>query len=331
VIFLALPELEILDLAGPMQAFDAANDARPRYALRTVSTCETIRTHQGLTLANLEPLPEVDESALIVVPGMPYRATGHFDMKAVRWLRRAYEAGAMIASVCSGSFVLGEAGLLDGRRCTTHWSLIDDLQRRFPRARVLADRLFVSDGSLVTSAGIASGIDMALALIERKHGPLAAAEVAREMVVYLRRDGSQEQTSVYLDYRTHLHPGVHKVQDWLVQNPSRQVTLDALAGVGAMSRRNLTRLFRQATGISIAEYRTRVRVELARSLLQDPTLSIENVARRCGFTGARQLRRVWQTAFGASPRHGSRPGSQGNSTRNVVPEPARDSNVILPP
>ncbi len=302
MIFLALPELEILDLAGPMQAFGVANASNPRYAIRTVATRDTITTDQGLTLSNLEPLPEVDGSALIVVPGMPYRATLRLDTKVIRWLRRAYDAGAMIASVCTGSFVLGEAGLLDGRRCTTHWSRIDTLQQRFPRARVLADRLFVTDGSVVTSAGIASGIDMALALIEQKHGPLVAGQVAREMVVYLRRDGSQEQTSVYLDYRTHLHPGVHKVQDWLIQNPSRAVTLDALADVGAMSRRNLTRLFRQATGISIAEYRTRVRVELARSLLQDPTQSMESVARRCGFTGARQLRRVWQTAFGASPR-----------------------------
>jgi transcriptional regulator GlxA family with amidase domain len=302
VIFLALPELEILDLAGPMQAFAEANAAQPRYAIRTVSTRDTITTHQGLTLANLQPLPDVDSSAIIVVPGMPYRATERFDSRAVRWLRRAYETGAMIASVCTGSFILGEAGLLDGRNCTTHWSRVKSLQRRFPRARVLADRLFVADGMIITSAGIASGIDMALALIEQKHGPLIAAQVAREMVVYLRRDGSQEQTSVYLDYRTHLHPGVHRVQDWLVRNPSRAVTLDALADVGAMSRRNLTRLFRQATGITIAEYRTRIRVELARSLLQDPTLSIDSVARRCGFTGARQLRRVWQTAFGTSPR-----------------------------
>jgi transcriptional regulator GlxA family with amidase domain len=302
VIFLALPELEILDLAGPMQAFAEANAARSRYAIRTVSTRDTIITHQGLALANLEPLPDVDRRALIVVPGMPYRATERPDARAVRWLRRAYEAGAMIASVCTGSFILGEAGLLDGRNCTTHWSRVESLQRRFPRARVLADRLFVADGTLVTSAGIASGIDMALALIEQRDGPLIAAQVAREMVVYLRRDGSHEQTSVYLDYRTHLHPGVHKVQDWLVQHPSRAVTLDALAAVGAMSRRNLTRLFREATGISIAEYRTRIRVELARSLLQDPTLSTDKVALRCGFTGARQLRRVWQTAFGTSPR-----------------------------
>ena len=124
---------------------------------------------------------------------------------------------------------------------------------------------------------------------------------AREMVVYIRRDGAQDQTSIYLDYRTHMHPGVHKVQDWLVQNPARAVSLEALADIGAMSRRNLTRLFRQATGITITAYRTRIRLELASSLLQDPTLPIDTVARRCGLTGARQLRRIWQEAYGRSP------------------------------
>jgi transcriptional regulator GlxA family with amidase domain len=297
VIFLALPELEILDLAGPLQAFAQAE----RYEVSTVSMSETVKTHQGLILTGLKPLPEVDARALIVVPGMPYKATLRPDPHVLRWLRRAHAAGATIASVCTGSFILGDAGLLDGRRCTTHWSCIAKMEHRFPRARVLADRLFVADGEIITSAGIASGIDMALSLIERKHGPLLAAEVAREMVVYIRRDGAQEQTSIYLDYRTHLNPGVHKVQDWLVQHPASAVSLEALADIGAMSRRNLTRLFRQATGITISGYRTRIRLELARSLLQDPTLPIETVARRCGFTGGRQLRRIWQSEYGRSP------------------------------
>ena len=131
---------------------------------------------------------------------------------------------------------------------------------------MLTDRLFVTDGDVTTSAGIASGIDMALALIEQADGPLVAAEVAREMVVYLRRDGAQEQQSVYLDFRTHLHPGVHRVQDWIVRNPSQRPKLDELADMAGMSPRNLTRMFRRATGISVHEFSTRVRVERARSL-----------------------------------------------------------------
>ena len=207
-------------------------------------------------------------------------------------VRAAHERGAYVFAHCTAAFVLGEAGLLDGRRCTTHWSRTTELARRFRKARVLDDRLWITDGNITTSAGIASGIDMALALIEQMDGPLVAAEVAREMVVYLRRDGSQQQESVYLDFRTHLHPGVHRVQDWIVRNPARRATLDQLADVAGMSSRSLTRTFRGATGISVHEFTTRVRVELARSLLHDPGLTMEAVAQRCGFATARQLRRV---------------------------------------
>jgi transcriptional regulator GlxA family with amidase domain len=300
-----LPEVEILDLAGPLQALGGANRSRQRYRLRYCSTRDRVRTDQGVVLADLEPLPEVGDwqscqsestgriagPPLVIVPGMPYAATQKLDRRAVRWLRDAARSGAHLASVCTGAFVLGEAGLLDGRRCTTHWSRTSELAQRFPQARVLTDRLFVTDGPITTSAGIASGIDMALALIEQADGPLVAAEVAREMVVYLRRDGAQEQQSVYLDFRTHLHPGVHRVQDWIVRNPDRRPTLDELAELAGMSSRNLTRTFRRATGISVHEFSTRVRLELARSLAHEPSLTMEAVARRSGLS-ARELRRL---------------------------------------
>jgi len=289
-VFVLLPEVEILDLAGPLQALGEANRSRPRYRLRFCSTRDKVRTDQGIVLADLEPLPDPGAGTLIVVPGMPYAATQKLDRGVVRWLRGAAASGAHLASVCTGAFVLGEAGLLDSRRCTTHWSRTSELAQRFPNARVLTDRLFVTDGEVTTSAGIASGIDMALALIEQADGPLVAAEVAREMVVYLRRDGSQEQQSVYLDFRTHLHPGVHRVQDWIVRNPDRRPTLDELAELAGMSSRNLTRTFRKATGISVHEFSTRVRLELARSLAHEPSLTMDAVARRSGLS-ARQLRR----------------------------------------
>lgn len=299
MIFVIVPQVEILDLAGPLQTFGELTD---RYRIRLCSSREKVRSSQGLTLAELDPLPEPSQNALVIVPGMPYKATLNIDRSIIRWLRRAADAGAHVTSVCTGAFALGEAGLLDGRRCTTHWSRIDELQKRFPRARVLADRLFVADEGITTSAGIASGIDMALAIVEQSEGPLVAAAIAREMVVYLRRDGSQGQTSVFLDYRTHLDPGVHRVQDWMIQNPSRRATIDRLASLAGMSARNLTRAFRRATGISILEFATRVRLELARTLLHDPAMTVEAVAQRCGFTTARQLRRVWSEAFGGTPR-----------------------------
>lgn len=291
MIFVLLPEVEILDFAGPLQTLSEANRTRQRYRIRLCAPAPRIVSDQGVVLSELEPLPDAAGDALVVVPGMPYAATQRIERKVTRWIADAARAGAHLASVCTGAFVLGEAGLLDGRRCTTHWSRTSELARRFPRARVLDDRLYVSDGEITTSAGIASGIDMALAFIEQADGPIVAAEVAREMVVYLRRDGAQEQRSVYLDYRTHLHPGIHRVQDWIVRNPATRTTLDALADMAGMSARSLTRTFRGATGISVLAFTTRVRLELARTLLHDPGLTMEAVAQRCGMS-ARQLRRL---------------------------------------
>jgi transcriptional regulator GlxA family with amidase domain len=303
VVFLLLPDLEILDLAGPLQAFDEA--ARAGADLRVVlgAPQPRVRTDQGLCLAELEPLPEPSSEDLIILPGLRFAALEAVPPEVLAWLRAAHARGAQLASVCTGAFVLGRAGLLDGRQCTTHWSRVEDLQRRFPAARVLDSRLFVHDGPVTTSAGIASGIDMALALLERRFGPLLVAAVAREMVVYLRRDGAHRQQSVYLDYRTHLHPGVHRVQDWLVANPAERATLAALARLAALSPRHLTRVFRQATGVSVQEFTTRLRLELARGLLHDPRLTVEGVATRCGFGSARQLRRLWKEVFGTSPAH----------------------------
>jgi transcriptional regulator GlxA family with amidase domain len=267
---------------------------RMRYRIRTCATRPRIESHQGIVLSDLDPLPDDATDALVIVPGMPYHATQKIERTVTRWLRNAADAGAHLASVCTGAFALGEAGLLDGRRCTTHWSRTSELARRYPQARVLEDRLYVTDGNVTSSAGIASGIDMALAFIEQADGPIVAAEVAREMVVYLRRDGTQEQHSVYLDYRTHLHPGVHRVQDWIVRNPATRATLDELAAIAGMSPRSLTRTFRTATGISVLGFTTQVRLELARTLMHDPALTMEAVAARSGMS-ARQLRRLANT------------------------------------
>lgn len=292
-----LPQVEILDLAGPLQALHETK----RHRIRLCATMERIQSAQGVTLSDLDPLPPEAGNALVIVPGMPYAATLKIDRAVTRWLGSAARDGAQIASVCTGAFVLGEAGLLDGRRCTTHWSRTSELARRFPKARVLTDRLFVAD-EVITSAGIASGIDMTLALIEQAEGPLVAAEVAREMVVYLRRDGAHAQQSVYLDYRTHLNPGVHRVQDAIARNPERRTSIDELATLAGMSPRTLTRAFRRATGITVNAFATRVRLELARTLLHDPGLTVEAVANRCGFATARQFRRVWREQFGGTPR-----------------------------
>jgi transcriptional regulator GlxA family with amidase domain len=142
---------------------------------------------------------------------------------------------------------------------------------------------------------------MALALVERDHGSLVAARVAREMVVYVRRTGDREQMSVFLEYRTHMNEGVHRVQDWLIAHPETRPTLDHLARVAAMSRRHLTRIFRQATGITLKAFSTRIRLRIAGDLLRDPDRTVASVAAACGFRDARQLRRLWLETHGTTP------------------------------
>ena len=299
-VFAVFPGCEILDLGGPVQAFHEAAMVGARYEMSYRAVTPTVLTAQGLELSGLEPLPDVGPGDRVIVPGYPVMTT-RVPAKFVTWLRGAHQAGAQLCSVCTGSFALGEAGALDGRTCTTHWRRVSELQARFPRARVVGDCLFVMDDGVVTSAGIAAGIDMALALIEQDAGPVVAGEVAREMVVYLRRDGTHHQDSVYLDYQTHLSPGIHQVQQHLVTNPASRETLGELARIAGMSERNLTRGFKRATGISIHDYREQLRLERARDLMRNPTMTLDAVASACGFADGRQLRRVWSARFGEAP------------------------------
>lgn len=301
---LVLPGVHALDLAGPVQVFYEANGFGGGYDLLFCGTTPSVVSAQGFTIADLRPLPGVASGDWVIVPGIESTRLDRPDrLRDVPcgWLREAAANGARIGSICSGAWVLAMAGLLDARSCTTHWKIADRMQEAFPRIRVLADRLFVQDGPVITSAGIASGIDMALSMIEEDHGPVMVGRVAREMVVYLRRDGASPQRSVFLDYRTHLHPGIHRVQDHILADPARRHTIEALARVARLSPRHLTRVFRRATGTSLKRYTTMLRLEVAATLLHNPDLSIEGIAADCGFGDARQFRRLWKRAHGTGP------------------------------
>ena len=299
--FLMLPQVHLLDLAGPAQVFYEANGFGADYDIRFCAVDSKVRTAQGLRLADLEPLPEVGPDDMVIVPGLDSETLDDLDHLPAAWLREAYSVGARICSVCSGAFALARAGLLHGRRCTTHWKVADRLQLDYPDIKVVRNRLFVRHGRIVTSAGVASGIDMALSILEEEHGPLIVAKVARELVVYLRRNGGSEQQSVYLDYRTHVHPGVHRVQDWLVAHPEQRPTLEELAKIAGMSPRNLTRTFRQATGVTLKAFANKLKLEIDGNLIHPPDLTLEGVASHCGFQDPRQLRRLWKQSYGVSP------------------------------
>jgi transcriptional regulator GlxA family with amidase domain len=296
---LLLPEVHLQDMAGPVQVLYEAARLGGAYELSFHAAQPHVRSAQGLVLSHLAPLPPPRSGDLVLIPGIESSTIERLDAP-VAWLRQAHAAGARLATVCSGAFALAQAGLLDRRRCTTHWKVTALLRSKCPRARVVENRLFVEDGGIITSAGVASGIDMALALVEEDHGPIVVSRVAREMVVYLRRSGEEEQRSVYLDHRTHLHPGVHRVQDFLVAHPDRRATARDLARIAAMSPRNLTRVFRRATGITPKQFATKVKVQVARDLIDDPQRTVEAIASSCGFENARQLRRLWQQFYGMS-------------------------------
>lgn len=304
VAFLLLPKVHVLDVAGPAQAFYSAADFGAAYKLLFCAGSAETPSAQGLVFKTATELPNLGPSDLVVIPGQrasQIELDRPLPTQIRTWLQETYEAGAHLASVCSGAFALGEAGFLDGRRCTTHWSLTEELQRRYPQARVATTALYVHDGRITTSAGIASGIDMALSLIEQDHGPSLTAKVARDLVVFIRREGGHAQTSVYLSFRDHLHPGVHRVQDWLSTHFAEPVRLPRLAKLASMSSRNLVRAFKTTTGLTPLQYQQRLRLEFAGSLLQDSRLTLESIAESCGFVDARHFRRLWKSIFHAPP------------------------------
>ncbi|GIH90569.1 GlxA family transcriptional regulator [Planobispora siamensis] len=305
VVVLVLPEVNLLDLGGPVQVFDTAAHLGAPYRVEYVAETPEVISAQGLRFAGLEPPGPAGPGDLVLVPG--YRlhppAPGEFLVSGtvVDWLRAAHRDGARIASVCSGAAALGEAGILDGRRCTTHWSLIDAMRERYPAARVQDAVLYVHDGPVSTSAGISTGLDLALSLVEREHGPALAAAVARQLVVYMRRSGGDGQISAFLQHRAHLNVAVHRVQDHLAQNLDAPHTLAELAAVAHLSPRGLSRAFTATIGITPLEYRQRLRLELAATLLAETGLTVEAVSARCGFRDARHFRRLFTARYGVPP------------------------------
>lgn len=294
VVFLLVPHLHLLDLAGPAQVFSTAADFGYGYETGYVAEQEDIPTVQGIPLRAGTSWPALTPDDLVIVPGWRSRTltqNGHLAESTLQRLRDHHAAGGVVASICAGADALGRAGLLDGRRCTTHHDVQDELAVRYPRAGVVRDVLYVVDDRVVTSAGIASGIDLALHLVAVRHGPGAAARVARNMVVYARRNGDEQQTSAMLRHRAHLSDAVHRVQDLIDARFSEHLGLAALAATSGVSERTLTRRFGEATGLTPLRYQHVLRVERAEHLISHGS-TIESAARAVGFEDARMLRRL---------------------------------------
>lgn len=294
VAFLLVPDVHLLDLAGPAQVFHTAAGLGYRYDLHYVAEQPQVPSAQGLPVLAEPQWPPLGPADLIVVPGWrsPRLAgTGRLAAATIARLAGHHAAGGTVASVCAGADALGRAGLLDGRRCTTHHDVQEELARRYPRATVVRDVLYVLDGRVVTSAGIASGIDLALHLVATAHGPAAAARIAREMVVYARRNGGEPQASAMLRHRSHLSDSVHRVQDMIDGRFTERLPLADLAAASGVSQRTLTRQFAAVTGLTPLRYQQLLRTERAEHLIGHGA-TVEAAARAVGFENARMLRRL---------------------------------------
>lgn len=299
-----------LDLAGPLQVFQLANDEiSPPYQIEVCGLTRSVSAGNNLRFANLVPYQRIEPGAddILFVCGWTGSPTHTLQIlqenpPLFEWIRNAWRAGSTICSICTGAFLLAEAGILDGCPCATHWMDIDDLQRRYPQLEVRKGILFAEAGRVFTSAGIASGIDLAIHLLGLRHGPKVAFAVARRLVVYLRRSGDSEQDSVYLKYRNHLDDLVHRAQDILIEHLDAPPSLNRLAEQAGASPRTLSRRFRQSLGLSVGEYLTELRLERACSMLQEKGSKVEGVAKACGFSGSRQLRNIFQDRIGRPPR-----------------------------
>ncbi|MFD0224356.1 GlxA family transcriptional regulator [Streptomyces hirsutus] len=295
IAFLLVPGLHLLDLAGPAQVFSTAADFGHPYTLSYIAEQPLVPTAQGLPLVARLDWPELGPEDLIVVPGWQALALAGSPVigaASLQALRDHHARGGTVASVCAGAEALGRAGLLDGRRCTTHHDVQDELARRYPRAVVIRDVLYTADDRVVTSAGIASGIDLALHLIATRHGPAVAAQVARDMVVYARRNGHEPQASAMLRYRSHLDDTVHRAQDLLDARFDQPLPLPALAAAVGVSERTLTRLFTRATGgLTPLRYQQTLRLERAEHLINHGA-TVDGAARAVGFEDPRMLRRL---------------------------------------
>ncbi len=288
VYFVVPRGIVLLDLAGPAEAFRVANKLCPgTFAQHFCGPSRDVESGiPGLHLAHVQPLPAaVPRNALVIISGVVGKHTRLEDDDAraiVDWLAVRHPAdGFTLMTVCAGALFAAAA-------CLAQLSSID------PSARVHDNRIFIEDGNLVSSAGITAGIDLALHMVSRHCGPRAASEAARDMVVYQRRAGSDSALSPWLDHRSHMHPGVHRVQDAVIRDPAAPWSAQSLADQAHTSARHLTRLFREHAGCTPMDYLYQIRVALARDLLRDTRLDLERVAEKSGFGSAQHMRRVWR-------------------------------------
>ncbi len=313
---LAFPAVQLLDVAGPLQVFSSANERAaeqgrpPLYDIHVIAPQAQVGATAGLVFAASHlPTAEAAVDTLIVAGGRGVQRAAE-DPVLVDWLAGHARAARRVASVCTGAFLFGAAGLLDGRRAVTHWEFCSELQRRHPRAEIDPDPIFIRDCAVWTSAGVTAGIDLTLALVEEDHGRALALSVARHLVVFLKRPGGQAQFSEALT----LQSGDDRfaaLHAWIAGHLEAPLSAAQLAAEVGMSERSFMRRYRAATGLTPGRAVERLRVEAARQLLTETGLPLKRIAARCGFGTEETMRRGFLRVQGVGPQaHRQRFGRQ---------------------
>jgi transcriptional regulator GlxA family with amidase domain len=301
---LAYPDCQLLDVAGPLQVFATANQLLPAPGYEVVIIAREagpVITNSGMTLLAQRGVADAgDLDTLLVAGGYGVEAACR-DRLLTNWLVARSTEVRRLGSVCTGAFLLAEAGLLRGRRAVTHWKHCQQLSGRFPDIRVEPDALYLCDGGIYSSAGVTAGIDLALALLREDQGHRLASEVARELVMFVHRPGGQSQFSTGLVQQAPVSAPLRRAVEGIRQTPARRFTLESLAERAAVSPRHLSRLFRRELNLSAGDFIERVRIERAQRALEEGDGSLSTIAEHCGFGSADRMRCIFIKRLGISP------------------------------
>ncbi|MBC3955260.1 MULTISPECIES: GlxA family transcriptional regulator [Pseudomonas] len=305
VAMVLFPDFLLLDMAGPMEVFSIANRylaPDEHYQLSTVGTqSHAIRASNGVHVtADVHMEQAAGNPDLLLVPGGP----GAYDEKhqpLVRWLLEVKEQAGCIGSICTGAFILGEAGLLDGYRVTTHWHYTERLIQRFPKAIVETDHIYIQDRNLLTSGGVTAGIDLALAIVAQDHGKKVAQDVAKVLLVLMKRQGGQAQFSPLMNAVATQQTPVTRVQNYVLEHLDESFSVERMASMANMSARHFARLFLREVQMTPMEFLQNARIDRARSLLEISDLPLKTVAYRSGFGSVRHMRFLFGEKLGLTP------------------------------
>ena len=307
----AYPDVQILDVIGPLEVFsrtsrwleDNGRQTKDAYTVEILGLERgPFRVSSGLRLYADHRYDEVNAGIdTLLIPGGMGTGRYYANRSVLRWIRKQSRTVRRLASVCTGSFFLAEAGLLEGKRATTHWQSCPNLSRRYPGVRVEPDTIFVREGSIYTSAGVTAGMDLALAMVEEDHGREVALAVARELVLFLRRPGGQSQFSAQLAVQLAERKPLQELQTYIIDHPDEDLSVPALARRAAMSPRNFARVFTQEVGTTPAKFVATARVEAARRLLEDSSEGLEQICEKSGLGTVESLRRTFLRFVGVSP------------------------------